>query len=147
MKSSTLAIDVEVYDGEDVASSSLLYDKNARATPGREDAAFTKKSKISMGRKWSLYFSTVPEFEEEAKSNLPAFVLASGVALSLAFGITWMLVRSRTQAVRASADLEGANRELEKANTQLQKSRESLISAREEERSPETGLARRGSLS
>ena len=58
------------------------------------------------GRKWSLYFSTVPEFEEEAKSNLPAFVLASGVALSfLLFGITWMLVRSRAQAVRASADL------------------------------------------
>ena len=131
------AIDVEVYDGEDVASSSLLYDKNRTSNAREEDAAlFTKESKISMGgRKWSLYFSTVPEFEEEAKSNLPAFVLASGVALSfLLFGITWMLVRSRTQAVRASADLEGANRELEKANTQLQKSRESLISAREEER-------------
>jgi signal transduction histidine kinase len=131
------AIDVEVYDGEDVASSSLLYDKNRTSNAREEDAAlFTKKSKISMGgRKWSLYFSTVPEFEEEAKSNLPAFVLASGVALSfLLFGITWMLVRSRTQAMRASADLEGANRELEKANTQLQKSRESLISAREEER-------------
>jgi signal transduction histidine kinase len=131
------AIDVEVYDGEDVASSSLLYDKNRTINAREKDAAlFTRESKISMGgRKWSLYFATVPAFEEEAKSNLPAFVLASGVALSfLLFGITWMLVRSRTQAVRASADLEEANRELEKANTQLQKSRESLISAREEER-------------
>jgi signal transduction histidine kinase len=45
-----------------------------------------------------------------------------------------MLVRSRTQAVRASADLKEANRELEEANTELQRSRESLVSAREEER-------------
>ncbi len=132
------AIDVEVYDGEDVASSSLLYDKNRTSNAGEKgDAAlFTKESKISMGgRKWSLYFATLPSFEEEAKSNLPAFVLASGVALSfLLFGITWMLVRSRTRAVRASVDLEKANRELEEANREMQRSRESLVSAREEER-------------
>ena len=72
-------------------------------------------------------------------------MLASGVALSfLLFGITWMLVRSRTQAVRASADLEEANMELEKANTQLQKSRESLISAIEEERSARDGTCTTG---
>jgi signal transduction histidine kinase len=132
------AIDVEVYDGKDVASSSLLYDKNRTSNAGekRDAALFSKESQIDVsGRKWSLYFATLPEFEQAAKSNLPAFVLASGVALSfLLFGITWMLVRSRTQAVRASADLEEANRELEEANTELQRSRESLVSAREEER-------------
>jgi signal transduction histidine kinase len=132
------AIDVEVYDGKDVASSSLLYDKNRMSNAGEkgDEALFSKESPISMGgREWSLYFATLPEFEEEAKSNLPAFVLVSGVAVSfLLFGITWMLVRSRTQAVRASADLEEANRELEEANSELQRSRESLVSAREEER-------------
>jgi signal transduction histidine kinase len=45
----------------------------------------------------------------------------------LLFGITWMLTRSRSQAVHASADLKEANQE-------LQRSRESLVSAREEER-------------
>jgi len=48
-------------------------------------------------------------------------VLASGVAISLMlFGVTWMLVRSRTRAERASKDLEGANRELEAANRELE---------------------------
>jgi light-regulated signal transduction histidine kinase (bacteriophytochrome) len=48
-------------------------------------------------------------------------VLASGVAVSLLlFGITWMLVRSRSQALRASTDLENANRELEGANRELE---------------------------
>jgi signal transduction histidine kinase/sensor domain CHASE-containing protein len=132
------AIDFEVYDGEDVRSSSLVYDSNGVKDAGEKGAAalFSNESHMYMGRrKWSLYFATLPGFEEEAKSYLPAFVLVSGVAVSfLLFGITWMLVRSRTQAMRASADLEKANRELEEANTELQRSRESLVSAREEER-------------
>ena len=132
------AIDFELYDGEDVASSSLVYDYNGIKNAGEIGTAalYSKKSQINMsGHKWSLYFATLPAFEERARSNLPTFVLASGVAVSLLlFGITWMLVRSRSDAVRASVDLKKANRELEEANTELQRSRESLVSAREEER-------------
>jgi signal transduction histidine kinase len=132
------AIDFEVYDGEDVASSALVYDYNGVMNVGEkgDPALFSKTSRINVtGREWSLYFATLPAFEEGARSSLPTFVLASGVAVSLLlFGITWMLVRSRSEAVRASADLKEANRELEEANTELQRSRESLVSAREEER-------------
>jgi signal transduction histidine kinase len=132
------AIDFEVYAGEDIESSSLLYDYNGVMNAGEKGnaALISKTSRIDVtGYPWSLYFATLPEFEEGARSNLPAFVLASGVAVSLLlFGITWMLVRSRSEAVRASADLKKANRELEEANTELQRSRESLVNAREEER-------------
>ena len=132
------AIDVEVYDGEDVASSSLLYDKNRpKNAVGKADTAlYSNESQISMGGgDWSLYFATLPAFEKVARSNLPTFVLVSGSAVCfLLFGITWMLVRSRSEAVRVSADLATANRELEQANTELQRSREGLVSAREEER-------------
>jgi signal transduction histidine kinase len=132
------AIDFEVYDGKDVASSSLLYDEDGTKNAGEKDSAvlFTKERRIEKaGREWALYFATLPKFERGARSNLPAFVLVSGVAVSfLLFGITWMLARSRSQAFRAGADLKEANRELEQANTELQRSREGLVSAREEER-------------
>jgi serine phosphatase RsbU (regulator of sigma subunit)/CHASE1-domain containing sensor protein/anti-sigma regulatory factor (Ser/Thr protein kinase) len=132
------AIDFEVYDGGDLASSPTLYDSDgilrgreageentassptlyagdgvSRAREEGEDTLFSKESRIEVaGREWSLYFATLPRFEE-AESNLPAFVLASGVAVSLMlFGITWMLVRSRTRAERTSHDLEEANKEL-----------------------------------
>ena len=73
------------------------------------------------GREWSLYFATLPGFEKGAESNLPAFVLASGIEASvLLFGISWMLVRSRILAERASKDLEEANRELEGTNRELE---------------------------
>ncbi len=141
------AIDFEVYDGKNIATSPLLYDRDgilrareeneentasspllydragvSRAREEGEDTLFSKETRTEVaGREWSLYFATLPAFEEEAESNLPAFVLASGVGVSLLlFGITWMLVRSRTRAERATRELEEANRGLEEANKELE---------------------------
>ncbi|MDQ4127911.1 MAG: CHASE domain-containing protein [Actinomycetota bacterium] len=118
------AIDFEVYDGEDVASSSLLYDYDGVERAGEEgyDPLFSEESRIGVaGRGWTLYFATLPDFEDEAESNVPALVLASGLGVSLLlFGISWMLVRSRVLAERASKDLEDANRELEATNRELE---------------------------
>jgi signal transduction histidine kinase len=118
------AIDFELYDGADVASSSLLYDEDGVQRAGEEgyDPLFSEKSRFGVaGREWSLYFATLPGFKNGAESNLPAFVLASGIGASvLLFGISWMLVRSRILAERASKDLEDANRELEGTNRELE---------------------------
>lgn len=118
------AIDFELYDGADVASSSLLYDEDGvqRAGEAAYDPLYSQKNRFGVaGREWSLYFATLPGFKNGAESNLPAFVLASGIGASiLLFGITWMLVRSRILAERASKDLEDANRELEGTNRELE---------------------------
>ena len=119
------AIDFEVYDGKKLELSSLLYDNDGVRRAGEEgyDPLFTDKEQTRVaGRDWTLYFATLPEFEEGvAESNLPTFVLASGIAVGLLlFGITWMLVRSRILAERASKDLQAANRELEAANKELE---------------------------
>ena len=118
------AIDFEVYASQDVASGAPLYDSDGVERAGNEgvDSLFSEKSRIEVaGREWSLYFATLPGFEEESGSDLPLFVLLSGVAVSLLlFGISWMLVRSRTRAERASKDLEEANRGLEGANRELE---------------------------
>jgi signal transduction histidine kinase len=128
------AIDFEVYDGRDVTSSPLLYDSNSVKKAGEKGnaALFSGDQHIrkrSVGRVWTLYFSTLPPFElGRAKSNLPVYVLETGVVLSLLlFGIIWLLTRSRSRAFRASEDLK-------EANLELQRSREGLVSAREEER-------------
>ena len=118
------AIDFEVYDGGDVASSTLLYDYDGveRASDEGYEPMFSEENTMGVaGREWSLYFATLPGFEEGAESNLPAFVLASGIAVGLLlFGISWMLVRSRILAERASEELEAANRELEGTNKELE---------------------------
>src|SRR5215210_5238234 len=111
------AIDFEIYDGGDTASSPPLYDRDGIKRAGEQgnESLFSKKSHVEVaGHKWGLYFATLPGFEEGAESSLPTFVVVSGVGVSLLlFGITWMLVRSRTRAERASRDLQGANRRVE----------------------------------
>ena len=118
------AIDFEVYDGGNLASSTLLYDYDGveRAVDEGYEPMFSEENTMGVaGREWSLYFATLPRFEEGAESILPAFVLASGIGVSLLlFGISWMLVRSRVLAERASEELEAANRELEGANRELE---------------------------
>jgi signal transduction histidine kinase len=118
------AIDFELYDSQKVGSGQPLYDSDGVPRAGKPEVTtlFSEESKIGVaGREWSLYFATLPGFEEEAGSDLPLFVLLSGVAVSLLlFGITLLLVRSRTLAERASKDLEDANRELEGANRELE---------------------------
>ena len=134
------AIDFEVYDGADAGSSPLLYDSNGVKNAGEKGSAplFSMERRIEkplVEHEWTLYFATLPAFEEEARSNLPAFVLVIGITVGLLlFGITWLLTRSRGHAMRVSADLKEANRDLEDANAELQRSREGLVSAREEER-------------
>jgi serine phosphatase RsbU (regulator of sigma subunit)/CHASE1-domain containing sensor protein/anti-sigma regulatory factor (Ser/Thr protein kinase) len=111
------AIDFEVYDGEDAAASSLLYDRDGirRDEKKRNEFLYFKESRILMAkREWTLYFTTLPAFEQGAERNLPPFVLASGLVMSLLiFGITLLVVRSRTRAEHYSKDLEVANEELE----------------------------------
>jgi serine phosphatase RsbU (regulator of sigma subunit)/CHASE1-domain containing sensor protein/anti-sigma regulatory factor (Ser/Thr protein kinase) len=111
------AIDFEVYDGGNPASSPSLYDRDGirRDEKKRDEFLFFKESRILVaGREWTLYFTTLPAFEQGAESNLPPFVLASGLVMSLLiFGITLLVVRSRTRAEHYSKDLEVANEELE----------------------------------
>jgi signal transduction histidine kinase len=118
------AIDFEVYDGADPGSSTLLYDEDGVQRAGEEKyhPLFSRQDRSEVaGRRWSLYFATLPGFNKGAESALPAFVLASGIGASLLlFGISWMLVRSRILAEDASKDLEDANRELEGANRELE---------------------------
>jgi serine phosphatase RsbU (regulator of sigma subunit)/CHASE1-domain containing sensor protein/anti-sigma regulatory factor (Ser/Thr protein kinase) len=118
------AIDFEVYDGKEAALSPLLYDRDGIKRAGEKgpEALFSKASRVEVaGHEWSLYFATLPEFEEGAESKLPLFVLASGVIVSLLlFGISWILVRSRTRVERTSKELEDANQELEAANKELE---------------------------
>lgn len=117
-------IDLEVYDGDNVAESRLLYNEDGvkNATDPRQDVLFAEQTEIDVaGRQWTLYFSTLDEFEENVDSNLPVLVLTSGILVSfLLFGITWALIRSRTRAERVSDRLEVANRSLEGANKELE---------------------------
>jgi signal transduction histidine kinase len=139
------SVDFEVYDGEDLAPNSLLYDDDGvlRASESQEPAGFlgtigkdagllargfdiselSDLKRIDLaGREYELYFEALPgEDGEQGSQLLPLFVLLSGLAVTfLLFGVTFMLVRSRVRAEKAGQDLEHANHELEATNRELE---------------------------
>ena len=141
------SIDFEVYDGEDLTPRNLLYDEDgvlrageAQTTPTAPLGAaigeatglpigeserppdLSDFSQLDMaGQKWDVYFEALPEFREGGESQLPLFVLLSGLAVSfLLFGVTFMLVLNRLRAEKAGRDLEDANHELEATNRELE---------------------------
>jgi PAS domain S-box-containing protein len=79
-------IDIEIYDGTLLSAESLLFDKDSVAyylqkeKQGRYQKLTT--SQIA-GHTWSLYFTSLPAFETDTHTNLPAVILQGGCLLGL----------------------------------------------------------------
>jgi signal transduction histidine kinase len=129
-------VDLEVFDGAEFTRDGLLHDDDGvlHADDPSRSAHFSEIATMQVaGRIWSLYFSTLPGFEPGWRSNLPLFVLLSGLAMSfMLFGVTWMLANSRVRAERVGLQLEAANRQLENANRDLEETNRELEGANRE---------------
>ena len=129
-------VDLEVFDGAEFTRDGLLHDNDGvlHAADPSYSAHFSEIDTMEVaGRIWSLYFSTLPSFEPGWQSNLPLFVLLSGLAISLMlFGVTWMLAHSRIQAEHVGLQLEAANRQLENTNRDLEETNRELEGANSE---------------
>jgi signal transduction histidine kinase len=123
-------VDFEVFDGAELTRGRLLHDNDGILHAGDTSYEPRFDDIVTLevaGRIWSLYFSTLPGFGSGWQSNLPLFVLLSGLAISLMlFGITWMLSNSRIQAERVGLQLEAANKELENTNRDLEETNREL---------------------
>jgi signal transduction histidine kinase len=132
------AVDLDVFDGAEFTRANLLHDDDddgvLHAVDPSYSAHFSEIVTLEVaGRIWSLHFSTLPGFEPGWQSNLPLFVLLSGLAISLMlFGVTWMLAHSRVRAEHVGLQLEAANRQLEDANRDLEETNRELEGANRE---------------
>ena len=129
-------VDFEIFDGAEFTRESLLHDEDGvlHAEDPSYEPRFEDTTTLEVaGRIWSLYFSTPSGSAPGWQSNLPLFVLLSGLAISLMlFGITWVLSNNRIHAVRVGLELEAANEELENANRDLEETNRDLEGANRE---------------
>ncbi|MHA6248559.1 CHASE domain-containing protein [Pontibacter sp. CAU 1760] len=91
-------IDIEVYDGNSLEESSLLYRTDSishyHAGTGRK---FNRLKNITFANHtWRLYISADEDFGRNANSDLPYFILMGGGIISLLMGfIIWSLSNNR----------------------------------------------------
>jgi PAS domain S-box-containing protein len=98
----------EVYDGADMTAARLLYssDRNAHVLDKRPNQQAESYSIPMLNRKWTVYFSSLPPFENDTEHHLPTIVLICWLTLSfLLFGLTAAEVTSRSRAAAITADL------------------------------------------
>jgi PAS domain S-box-containing protein len=98
-------IDLQVYDGNEMAEANLLH-RSVKADSSHPPR-FTATTGLDVaGRTWSIAYSTRPEFERASGTNLVLFILPGGLLISLVlFGVTSSLAQARATAERSGAEL------------------------------------------
>ena len=89
-------IDLDVFDGTEVAREAMLYDEDRAGHILRgETRAFSQAREIRVGgRIWTIHFSTLPEFHQTFEQGLPLILLLGGLVVSgLLFRLTLMQAR------------------------------------------------------
>lgn len=98
------ALDLEIFDGEDISKSAELYDsdRSGRLFQKHAHTPFTSKTiRIEMGgRTWTVAMHSLPGFEGEIHSRQPQLVLLAGLLFSL---LLFLLTRNLT-TTRARAE-------------------------------------------
>lgn len=97
-------IDIEIFDGKNPSSASLLYDKDKllRNTQLTQFFQTIQQLEIS-GRTWTLRISSLPAFEKRLDSSKSEYVALGGLIISLILtAMTWVLVRGRARSMQAA---------------------------------------------
>jgi PAS domain S-box-containing protein len=104
-----------IYDGAEPITENLFY---RSPTNGGSPLLTTRQNMEIGGQVWTLEFSSRPQLEAVSGSNRPRLVLLIGLIFSLLlFGITWSLVRTKSQA---EAMVEEKTRSLKESQALLQ---------------------------
>jgi two-component sensor histidine kinase/CHASE1-domain containing sensor protein len=104
-------LNVDIYDGA-VAPANLLH-----SSPGgrAEPSSFSAMRTLDVaGRRWTLDYSTRPEFDQSSNRVFAPIILLGGLlATGVIAGAAWSQGRARRRADRAAAQSEAHARELE----------------------------------
>ena len=114
-------LDVEVFDGPTPRADRILYAADAVvvATGAGRQPALTRTERMNAaGRPWTIFLSTMPDFEQGIVARGSVAILLGGIALSLAVSLALraqLLVGERAEvlATRMTAELRKTEANLE----------------------------------
>ena len=113
-----------VYDGQGSAAEALLYDSQPDKVFGQGCNLVARESLDLPGRRWTVHFSALPEFEAGMQTDQPMIIAVGGVMVDLLlFAVIWSLSSQRRRSERHAramaevmGDLQTARDQAEAAN-------------------------------
>lgn len=114
----TRNFDIRIYDGDDMKTAALMYDSGSLPVAERYTPAFRDTRKIRVAdRSWTVSFSSTPAFDARLSSrHIRTEVSIGALASLLLAAATWLLLRSRKQALHDSRQLQDAIHQAETAS-------------------------------
>jgi len=111
-------IDLEIYDGEEVSTRTLMYDSD-HDFGNSSGARFQSINRLPIADHfWSVSIRSDPDFEARMGDNHPQIIIYTGISASLLLTwLTWLLLSSRGRALKAAREM---NRELIESKTRYQ---------------------------
>jgi diguanylate cyclase (GGDEF)-like protein/PAS domain S-box-containing protein len=90
-----------VYDGVEPSAAALLYQSPALLARRRPAIISANEYVIVAGHNWTLSVSALESFRQRFGRNGEAFIVVTGIGLSLLLALlSWLMVTSRSRAVR-----------------------------------------------
>lgn len=92
-------LDIEIYDGDSMDATSLMFDssKDAAATPSQFASI---QSEQHLGRNWTIAIRSLPAFEAKSKTAQARTVLIGGGVISLLLTlVVWLLATTNDRAL------------------------------------------------
>ena len=104
-------VDIDLYDGENILDSTLMYDSDRSALRDKEEESktrFNTSQTIEIaGHKWALHIRSLPGFDNMLNTEKPKTIVYTGLAASLLLTLlTWLLVRGQERALQSAAAVE-----------------------------------------
>lgn len=133
-------LDIEIYDGTEIASASLLFDedgaaRHSEAAPQHElidGPMYNDRFSIVMGgRDWTLCLSTTPRFDADFGNGTSVLAGSGGSVISMLFAcLVWGLGSARSRAIAMAQaitiDLSTAKKRAEDASVKLRQAHSEL---------------------
>ncbi len=96
-------VDIEVYDGEEVSATTVMYDSHPDIL--HQGPRFRSLERIHIAdHTWTIGIHSLPGFEAQLDKEKPRTVAAIGAGASLFLALfVWLLVSGRTRALQATA--------------------------------------------
>ncbi len=100
-----LGLDLQIYDGQEIAPSALLFDSQPNITPSADSLFYQQRRLEFNGRQWLLVFDYTISNASLNYSNA-WFAMFGGIVISgLLFGLVLSTIHTRTKAERIAGEL------------------------------------------
>lgn len=97
-------LNIEIYDGKNISSESLMYDSDNKSDRYSSDSGHSESHRMQIfGHEWTIRIRPLESFKSRVDTSQPRIIAIIGILASVLLStLIWSLVSSRERAIRTA---------------------------------------------